>query len=635
MSTILTAEYYRSPILPSEYLCSIPRAPRAQFLSNPILPQENEPAMTPLREIIEQRKLSTLFQPIIDLKSSEFLGFEGLIRGPSDSPLHSPINLFGAATREGLSLEIEMLSRQTVLEAFAMQNFPGNLFLNVSPQTLTDPSFKNGQTLEFMRGLNIEPARVVIEITENQPTFDFEAMRSALLHYRSMGFKIAIDDLGEGFSSLRLWSELRPEFIKVDMHFVQGVDHDPIKLQFLKSIQSIAESCGTHVIAEGVETEAELKVVRDIGIALGQGYFIARPSPTPPLLASTETSSILNSSNIAIFPKTEFAHRSQTTAFKLLTYIEPAHPETLNDIIFERFSGNTALRIIPVVKNGTPLGIINRYQFIDRFAKPFQRELHGKKPCSELIQGDPLLVEKSMPIEELSHFLAEVDSRHFADGFIITEHERYIGVASGQDLLRELTQMQLEAARYANPLTLLPGNVPINEHIERLLHANTPFVACYCDLDHFKPFNDTYSYRKGDEMIQLTGRILNWACDPKLDFIGHIGGDDFILLMQSRDWKVRCENALRSFGQAASLMFKEEHLASGGYRSEGRDGIVKFHPLTSLSIGATPVSPRQFMSHHEVSAAMTEAKKMAKQINGNSLFVEQRNALAKQGGQSQ
>ncbi len=617
MPSILPVEKYRTTA-------------RAQFLANLLLPRIKEPAMTPLREIIEQRRLSALFQPIVDLKSGEFLGFEGLIRGPADSPLHSPVNLFGAAEQQGLQLELEMASRHTVLETFAKLNLPGNLFLNVSPQAMTHPSFKNGQTLTFLQQLGIDPERVIIEITENQPTFDFEGMRDALLHYRGMGFKIAIDDLGEGFSSLRLWSELRPEFIKIDMHFVQGVDRDPVKLQFLKSIQHIAESCGTRVIAEGVETEAELRVVKDIGIALGQGYFIARPNPTPPLLASTETSRIINSSNIAVFPKAELNQRSPMTAYKLLTYVEPVHPDTLNDHVFERFTLNPALRIIPVVKNGKPLGLINRYQFIDRFAKPYQRELMGKKPCDGLIPADPLLVEKNMPIQELSHFLAEADSRHFADGFIITENGRYIGVASGQDLLRELTQMQLEAARYANPLTLLPGNVPINEHIERLLHANTSFVACYCDLDHFKPFNDTYSYRKGDEMIQLTGRILNWACDPKQDFIGHIGGDDFILLLQSRDWKTRCEQALRSFEQAASLMFKEEHLAAGGYSSEGRDGTVRFHPLSSLSIGAIQVAPGQFLSHHEVSAAMTDAKKMAKKINGNSLFVEQRNALAKQ-----
>ncbi|MCX7192469.1 MAG: GGDEF domain-containing protein [Proteobacteria bacterium] len=608
--------------LPVENYHSNGRSLHVEFPDNFDLAQGS--VMTPLQEIIAHRKLSALFQPIIDLKSGEFLGFEGLIRGPADSTLHSPVNLFGAAQQQNLSLEVEMLSRQIVLETFARLKLPGNLFLNISPETMAHPSFKNGQTLEFMQKLGIDPARVVMEITENQPTYDFEEMRAALLHYRQMGFRTAIDDLGEGFSSLRLWSELRPEYIKIDMHFVQGVDHDPIKLQFLKSIQQIAESCGTRVIAEGIETEGELRVVKDIGIALGQGYFIARPSPTPPLLASKETSHIINSNNISIFPASASSHRSQMTARKLLSYVEPVQPETSNDQVFERFSGNPALHIIPVVKNGLPVGLINRYQFIDAFAKPFQRELIGKKSCYKLIQSEPLLVEKNMPIEELSHFLAEADTRHFADGFIITENGRYIGVASGQDLLRELTKMQLESARYANPLSLLPGNVPINEHIERLLQANTSFIACYCDLDHFKPFNDAYSYRKGDEMIQLTARLLGWACDHNQDFIGHIGGDDFILLMQSRDWKTRCEQALRSFEQAASLLFKEEHLIDGGYSSEGRDGQIHFHPLTSLSIGAISVSPGQFMSHHEVSAAMSCAKKMAKKIPGNSLFIEQR-----------
>lgn len=618
--------------LPVEHYRSGCCAPHAQWMATFV--QSQEPQFTLLQEIIRRRKLSALFQPILDLQSGQFLGFEGLIRGPADSTLHAPFNLFAAADKQGLSLEVEMLARQTVLEAFAELKLPGQLFLNVSPETLTHPSFKNGQTLAFLRSIQLDPARVVIEITENQPTYDFDGMRSALLHYRNMGFKIAIDDLGEGFSSLRLWSELQPEYIKIDMHFVQGVDRDPIKLQFLKSIQSIAESCGTRVIAEGVETEAELRVVRDIGIALGQGYFIARPNPTPPLMPSGETSRIINSSNIALFPKAEFTRYTQTTAMKLLSYIEPVQPDTVNDLILQRFYDNPALRIIPVVKNAMPIGLINRYQFIDRFAKPFQRELLGRKPCSDLIQNEPLLVEKNMPIEELSHLMTEADSRHFADGFIITEQGRYIGVASGQDLLRELTQMQLEAARYANPLTLLPGNVPINEHIERLLRANSPFVACYCDLDHFKPFNDTYSYRKGDEMIQLTARLLGWACDPKLDFIGHIGGDDFILLLQSPDWKTRCEQVLASFEQAATLMFKEQHLKDGGYTSEARDGQICFHPLTSLSIGAVPALPGRFISHHEVSARMTEAKKMAKKTQGNCLFVEQRHAQLGDGNNS-
>lgn len=581
-------------------------------------------SMTPLHEILQQRKLSALFQPIMNMENGEFLGFEGLIRGPADSPLHSPINLFSAAKQQNLSLEVEMLCRRIVLESFVRLNLPGRLFLNVSPETLLHPSFKDGQTLACMAQVGLSPERVVIEITENQPTHDFSAMCNALLHYRAMGFQIAIDDLGAGFSSLRLWSELRPEFIKIDMHFVQGVDTDPIKLQFLKSIQQIAESCGTHVIAEGIETPAELDVIKNIGIAFGQGYHIARPNSTPPLLAPTEICSAINSANYSSAAHASFTSQNKATAYKLLKHVEPAHPKTENEIIFQRFTENTKLRAIPVVENGIPVGLINRYNFIARFAQPYQRELLNKKPCFAVSDEKPLLVERNMPIEDLSHFLADADERYFNEGFIITEQGRYLGVASGQDLLRELTQLQIEAARYANPLTLLPGNVPINEQIEQLLHAGKPFVACYCDLDNFKPYNDAYSYRKGDEMIQLTGRILSWACDPKLDFIGHIGGDDFILLMQSRDWQARCEQALRSFEQAAELLFNPQHLAAKGYESEDRNNQTRFHPLVSLSIGACRISSEQYFSHHEVSAAATAAKKMAKRTSGNSLFIEPR-----------
>jgi diguanylate cyclase (GGDEF)-like protein len=594
------------------------------ILLHPGIHDSRQPMMSLLYDILEQRNLSALFQPILCMRSGEFLGFEGLIRGPADSPLHSPFNLFGAAKRCGLSLEIEMLCRQVVLEHYARQKLPGKLFLNVSPEALTDPSFKSGQTLGYMEQIGISPEQVVIEITENQPTFDFHTMRSALLHYRSMGFSIAIDDLGEGFSSLRLWSELRPEFVKIDMHFVQGVNKDPLKLQFLKSIQQIAESAGTHVIAEGIETGEELMTIRDIGIMLGQGYFIARPNAAPPLFAAPEVNRIVNSLNISVYPETALHANQAITARKLLTYVEPVAPDTENNAVLTRFLGNHALHAIPVVKDGAPLGLINRYSFIDRFAQPFRRELLGKKPCVQAMQESPLLVAIDTPLHEISQFLTEAESRHFADGFIITEQGRYAGLATGQDLLRAITQMQIEAARYANPLTLLPGNVPINEHTERLLRAGTSFHVCYCDLDSFKPFNDVYGYRKGDELIQLTGRILSWACDPKLDFVGHIGGDDFILLMQSQDWKRRCEQALDSFAQASLAFASAEHRACGGYESEDRQGRIVFHRLPSLSIGAVHIEPGKFKSHHEVSAAATEAKKMAKRMPGNSLFIEQR-----------
>ncbi len=579
---------------------------------------------TALRAILRQRNLTALFQPILDLSNGNVIGFEGLIRGPAHSPFHLPTDLFGAAQRCGLSLEIEMLCRHVTLESFAALSLPGRLFLNVSPSVLTHPSFKNGQTLEYMRTLGIAPDQVTIEITEHEPTFDVQLMRDALLHYRNMGFKIALDDLGEGFSSLRLWSELRPEFVKIDKHFVRNADNDPLKVQFLKSFQQIAERSGCHIIAEGIETEAELIAVKNIGIAFGQGYFIARPGPTLPTLAMQQASQVINQSVALSLPGEGLIGSRNATAQQLLVYIEPATPGTDNNEILARFAANPSLHSIPVVERGRPLGLINRHRFMDRLAQPFQRDLLGNKPCLHTTHDQPLLVEKSTTIQEVSQCLTQAQDRHFSDGFIITEGGRYVGVGTWQDLLRAITRMQIDAARHANPLTMLPGNVPINEQIKHLLRRGVPFHACYCDLDNFKPFNDVYGYHRGDELIQLTARILRGACDPGRDFIGHIGGDDFILLLQSEDWEDRCNNALQSFSRASVALADAQHRQRGGYDGEDRSGRQVFNPLPTLSIGAARIEPARIKSHIRVAEVASEAKKMAKGMRGNSLFVERR-----------
>jgi diguanylate cyclase (GGDEF)-like protein len=581
--------------------------------------------MSFLREVLDQRNLTAVFQPIIGFTENNIIGFEGLIRGPVDSPLHSPIQLFAAASAAGLMLEMETLSRQVVIESFAVQQLPGKLFLNVSPKVLLHPSFKSGQTLAYLNKFGISPDRVVIEITENQPTIDFDAVYQALEHYRGMGFQIAIDDLGAGFSSLRLWSELRPDFVKIDMHFVQGSNSNQVKQQFLRSIQQIARSCGTDVIAEGIETEAELRVIRNIGIACGQGYLIARP------LAEPLTSLSNNVVNLLRFGQAEKGvqyKKRNLTVESILRHVEAVHPETLIEDIFTRLSAASHLHSIPVVKNCRPVGLINRYEFVDSFARPFRRELFSKKPCAEIMRTAPLLVEKSTLIHELSGFLSETDAKHFIDGFVITQHGHYVGIGTGQDLLREITKTQIENARYANPLTLLPGNVPISEYIDELLQQDKPFAVCYADLDHFKPFNDVYGYRKGDEIIQMTGKLLSSVCDPQRDFIGHIGGDDFILVLQSEDWEVRCHRVLSNFARRSVHLLAPEHLLAGGYSATDRQGRVVRYPLPTLSIGVVLIDPEQFSSHYEVSEAATAAKKMAKSKIGNSLFIERRRNFA-------
>lgn len=588
------------------------------------LTQENLHAFYAL---FEQKSLSAVFQPILDMRGHRYLGYEGLIRGPADSPLHTPKVLLGLAQESGLTVEFERLCRETVLQHFALLNLPGRLFLNVSAGCLADPRFLNGDTTRLLCDLGLRPGQIVIEITENQQVTDFAALQEVLAHYREQGYQIAIDDLGEGFSNLRMWSEIRPDFVKIDQHFISGIADDPLKFRLVQAMRDIAESSHAELIAEGIETESEFATVRDLGITHGQGYLIARPTAHPDLMHSPAIAALLNACKVIVFPQ----HNGQTapTVRQLVQRVEALTPDMLNEKVLERFEKEPARIVLPIVDHGgAPLGLINRYSLTDNFARPYRREIFGKRPCTQFMNVHPICVDHAMPVHELGLLFGRADHHHLINGFIVTEDGRYLGLGSTQMLMTLITELQVQAARYANPLTQLPGNVPINEHIDRLLTNEVEFVACYCDLDHFKPYNDTYGYRQGDQLIQATANILKRQCDARHDFVGHVGGDDFILLMQSADWEARCQAILAAFDAEVSGFVTEEHLLLRGYLAEDRRGEQIFHSLPALSIGALVVEPRLYHSHHEVSRAIGSAKKQAKKIAGSALFIERRQPSA-------
>lgn len=576
-------------------------------------------------DLIEQRRLSAVFQPILDFRAHRFLGHEGLIRGPVDSPLHTPRVLLGLAQECGLTTEFERLCRETILREFARLGLSGQLFLNVSVGCLADPRFVDGETTRLLEELSLRPGQIVIEITENQEVTDFAALHEVLDCYRARGYRVAIDDLGEGFSNLRMWSEVRPDFVKIDRHFIHGIADDPLKFRLVQAMRDIAESSHAELIAEGIETASDFATLRDLGIAHGQGFLIARPQARPAPAPGPEIGRLLNPCNVAVFPR--HAGQADTTVRQLSLPVEPLLPHMPNHEVYERFEAQPDRVVLPVIHpDGTPLGLINRYSLVDRFARPYRREIYGKRPCTLFMNADPIRVDHATPVQELGRVFGRAAHHQMIDGFIVTENGRYHGIGSAQALMGLITDLQIRAARYANPLTQLPGNVPINEHIDRLLANEVEFVACYCDLDHFKPFNDTYGYRQGDQLIQLLAALLLRHCDARHDFVGHVGGDDFILLMQSADWQARCEAILADLDRDVAALVVEEHRQQGGYHAEDRRGQRVFHPLPSLSIGALVVLPRHFHNHHEVSGAVGNAKKEAKKIPGSALFVERRRA---------
>jgi diguanylate cyclase (GGDEF)-like protein len=186
--------------------------------------------------------------------------------------------------------------------------------------------------------------------------------------------------------------------------------------------------------------------------------------------------------------------------------------------------------------------------------------------------------------------------------------------------VRLVAESRIEAARHANPLTLLPGNFPITQHLERMLVGNVPFVLAYADLNHFKPFNDRYGFWKGDDVILKTAACIREHTDVLHDFLGHVGGDDFVLVMQTADWQARLERMAHDANEALATMYPEADRAAGGIEAEDRFGVKRFFPLVTLSFGVMNMPAGSDMNLSELTSAVAEAKKQSKEP-GKSIVI--------------
>ncbi len=569
--------------------------------------------------ILDGKLLTPHFQPIVSLAQKKIMGYEALIRGPSDSPLHSPFNLFTTAEQFNLSTRLEFLCREITIQRYADLNIKEKLFINASPLVLLQPEFKKGETLRLLDQYGVNPRSVVIELTEHKPADNYEIMRASAKHYRGMGFEIALDDLGAGYSGLRLWAELLPEYVKIDKHFIHGLHDDPVKLNFVRSIQSMAVSLNCGVIAEGIETEGEFKAIEKLGITHAQGYFFARPTIIP---AEKIDNSIFTTEHTKDYKTVPF--NNATTAIDIIRDITPISAKTLISDVMNLFHHNGELTMLPLVDDNMASGIIFRDKFLTKlFSSRYGIDLHGKNPIKTFIENTPLCIDKNMPIDLVSKQLTSLMSSDPA--FIITSNGEYMGIGTLLDLLAEFTRQQIDNAKHANPLTLLPGSVPINKQVNQLLADKTPFSFGYFDLDNFKPFNDVYSYDAGDDIIKAVANTLTNHIPANSGVVGHIGGDDFIVIFTCDDWLMRCENILETFKNTVPAYYSDNDIKAGGIHTENRTGEKCFFPLVSLSIGLVdPASTNLCQSHVDIADLASEAKKMAKKTVGNSLFINQR-----------
>jgi EAL domain-containing protein (putative c-di-GMP-specific phosphodiesterase class I) len=224
-----------------------------------------------IRDVLDNGKISMVFQPIVDLEAEVVVGFEALARFPL-GPERPTQTWFTEAAAVGLRQELELAAVEAALAVF--QEAPGEPYLSVNamPDTLSSAGLA-----ELLA--DVPADRLVLEITEHAPVHDYEALNTAMRRMRGRGIRLAVDDAGSGFASLRHILQLAPDIIKIDNALTRNVYKDPARRALAAGLISFAAELGATIVAEGIQTRQELDTLRELGVRYGQGFYLGRPGP--------------------------------------------------------------------------------------------------------------------------------------------------------------------------------------------------------------------------------------------------------------------------------------------------------------------------------------------------------------------
>lgn len=534
------------------------------------------------RSIIRNGQIRMLFQPIYDFKNGTVMAWEALARGPRGSEFESPAILFDFAEQFGQLFALEQACRAKAVETVGSLATGQHLFLNIHPRTVVDPTFAPGKTLELLEAHGLSPEDIVFEITERHCIKDFTSFHKTLDHYRSQGFRIAVDDAGTGYSGLSTVAALKPDFIKVDMSLVRDVDKDPVRRALMETMVTLAGRIGSEIIAEGIETKGEARALTEIGVHYGQGYYLSRPHfPKPETHLDMKELAPLKSDTFSrLSCSIPIGHLAQKTV--------TVSPRTPVQSVQRIFTTSPSLSSVVVVDDGMPLGLVMGYSLDRHLATMYGRALYAEKPVSVIMDSAPMIVDEREPVESVAKNANTREMLKTYDEVIVTGCGQFAGVVTVQKMLTTLAQVQVEMAKGTNPLTGIPGNVALEKEIETRLKRGSPFCMLYADLDNFKVYNDVYGFKDGDLVILLLGRILTWAIarhGQSGDFLAHIGGDDFVAMVNPEQAERICLAVIRCFKRLIMNCYHAQDRERGWIKGKGRDGREQQFPLVSVSIG--------------------------------------------------
>lgn len=593
-------------------------------MTEQLLKNEINPSMLlEFNTLLSNGNVTTLYQPIVDIRQGTILGYEALSRGPEHSMLHSPLVLLSIAELLNKTWELERLLRVKALENATFTN-DYLLFLNVDPNVVKDQKFKKGFTRANLEKMNIAPGAIVLELTERSAIENYSDFKEVLKHYTDQGYSIAIDDAGSGYSGLKTMYEVYPKYLKIDMDFVRDIDKDSFKQAIVRSLIEVSNIAQIKTIAEGIENAAELRTLIRLGVDYGQGYYIQRPEDHVLDLNSHVVDVIKRENNL--IQQIESYSEDYHFVHHVMDEVQAFDHKSKCREVYE-YLVNHQKTSVCITEDGYPVGVVTLNEINAVLAKQFGYSVYNHRSVGLIMDKHPMMVDYYTPIHTVAKQALLREGQYTYDDVIVTKGSQYAGMVTMKQMMDYAINYEKKYAKELNPLTGLPGNTIINRVLNDTIHSNQNTSIIYVDLDHFKSFNDVFGFDNGDKVIMLTAGVLKAAINqyaPFTSFLGHIGGDDFIVISNCDEQTSQaiCTNIIDVFDQKILDFFDDETKKKGCYLALDRKGIERQHHLTAVSLAGATGDFSLYEDVESISSYLMVLKKEAKRNVKSSCVIK-------------
>lgn len=570
--------------------------------------------------ILEEKRIRPVYQAIVSLKDGKVYGYEALSRIDLPECSFHTEQMFRIAEELNCVWKLEELCRKKSLKSAGDGRLMGKrIFINVDPKVIHDEKFKAGTTAKYLDRYGLRPSDIVFEITERTSIDDEETFRHIINHYKKQQYRIAIDDFGTEYAGMGRLCALEPHFLKIDMSIIRDIDKDVIKRSMVESLVIFCQNINIRIIAEGIETSAELETLTKIGVGYGQGYYLQRPQQEIADIPSEVKAEITE------YRKKYSREKLQRSFWgnvgSICSKRETTGLDTLGSALYECIRNKLDISQITVIDERSKVrGVLTRSRLMELFGGRYGYSLHAKKTAQDLMARDYLVVDESFSIETVSKMAMVRPAAQLYDDVVVTKNGEYFGRVSVRELLETAVTIQVTRATDASPLTGLPGNAIIEDKVRKCIAEDMPYAIAYLDLDNFKAYNDAYGFNNGDLMIKAVVSCMKEACVNE-EFLGHVGGDDFVIIADNYELGEVCRKITELFDGEIQGLYHKEDLERGYICSKNRNGFDDTFPMATLSIAIIMNKQHHYENINEFSDVLVKAKKRAKQVNGHSIQV--------------